>query len=83
MRKLNRLSVRLLLLGLFGLLGLQALRLAALHRAVMRVRLLMVVAARTAEEEQNRLSVGTAHAASLRPWQVVVKRSTLAPQIAN
>jgi hypothetical protein len=42
-----------------------------------RMRLFVVVAARATEKEQDRLRVGTAHAASLRRWPVVVKRSTL------
>jgi hypothetical protein len=62
---------------LLCLFGLQALGLAPLHGPVMRVRLFVILAARAAEEEQDRLSVGTAHAASFRNWQVVVKRSTL------
>jgi hypothetical protein len=43
----------------------------------MRMRLFVIVAARTTEKEQDRLSVGTAHIASLRRWRVVVKRSTV------
>jgi hypothetical protein len=46
----------------------------------MWVRLFMVLAARTAEKEQDRLRVGTAHAFSLRTWRVVVKRTTLPPK---
>src|SRR5438105_4789799 len=62
---------------LLCLLGLQALGLAPLHGPVMRVLLLVVFAARAAEKEQDRLSVGTAHSPSFRSWWVVVKRSTL------
>jgi len=69
----NRLSFR----SLLCLLGLQTLRLAAFHGAVMRVRLFELLAARAAEKEQNRLSVGTANAPSVRRWRVVVNRSTL------
>jgi len=63
--------------ALLCLLGFQALRLAPLHGPVMRVCLFVVLAARATEKEQNRLSVGTAHGASLRRWPVVVKRSTM------
>lgn len=45
---------------------LQTLRLAPLHRSVMRMRLFMVLATGTAEKEENFLRVGTAHASSLR-----------------
>jgi hypothetical protein len=62
---------------LFCLLRLQTLPLAAFHGAVMQMRLFVILAARAAEKEQNRLSVGTAHAASLRRWRLVVTRSTL------
>jgi len=65
------------LLSLSGGLLFGAFRLAPLHCAVVRVRLLVVLAARTAEKEENRLSVGTAHARSVRRCMVVVKRSTL------
>jgi hypothetical protein len=43
----------------------------------MRVRLRVVLAARAAKEEQNRLGVFGPHPVSLRRWPVVVKRSTL------
>jgi hypothetical protein len=69
----NRLSFGPLL----GLLGFQALGLPPLHRPIMRVGLFVVLAARATEKEQDRLSVGTAHTSSLRPWQVVVKRTTV------
>jgi hypothetical protein len=71
---MNRLSFSPLL---FGLLGLQSLRLAPLHGPVMRVGLFVVLAARAAEEEQNLLSVRTAHALSFRSWRVGVKRTTM------
>jgi hypothetical protein len=45
--------------------------------AIVRVRLLVVLGALPAEKEQNLLRVSGAHAASLRPWYAVVKRSTL------
>jgi hypothetical protein len=63
--------------GLYGLLALQALRLATLHRTVVRVRLFVVLGARATEEEENRLRVSRAHTASLRPWRAVVKRTTM------
>ena len=69
----NRLGFR----SLLCLLGLQTLPLAAFHGAVMRMRLFVVRAARAAEKEQDRLSVGTTHAASLRRWPIVVKRITM------
>jgi hypothetical protein len=61
----NRLSFR----SLLCLLGLQTLPLAAFHGAVMRMRLFVIFAARAAEKEQDRLSVGTAHALSFRGWR--------------
>ena len=67
-----------LLLGLsrlYGLFGLHALRLAALHRSIMRVRFGMVLAARTAEKEQNRLGVFGSHIRSVHGWRPVVKDS--------
>lgn len=60
-----------------GALGLAPLGRSLLLLGVMRMDLLVILAARTAEEEQDRLSVRTAHAASLRRWRVVVKRTTL------
>ena len=71
---MNRLSFGPLL---FGLLGLQALHFAPFHGPIMRMGLLVILAARATGEEQDRLSVGTAHAASFRRWPVVVKRSTV------
>lgn len=44
----------------------QPLGLAPLHRGVMRMRLFVVLTARTAEKEENFLRIGTAHASSLR-----------------
>jgi uncharacterized membrane protein AbrB (regulator of aidB expression) len=44
---------------------------------VVWVRLLMVLGALPAEKEQNLLRVSGAHAASLRAWRTVVKRSTV------
>jgi hypothetical protein len=55
-----------------------AIPVAALHRPTMRMRLFVVLAARAAEKEQDRLSVETAHTGSLRRWRVVVKRTTMA-----
>jgi hypothetical protein len=55
----------------------QTLRFAPLHCPIVRMRLLMVLGARTAKKEQNLLSVATAHTVSFRNWQVVVKRSTV------
>jgi hypothetical protein len=46
-----------LLAALFSLLGFQAFRLPSLHGAIMRMRFLVVFAARTAEEEQNFLGI--------------------------
>ena len=63
--------------SLCDLLGLQALRLAALHRSIVGVRLFVVLGARTAEKEEDRLRIATAHAASFRNWRAIVKRSTL------
>jgi hypothetical protein len=67
------LALLLRLLRLRGLLCLQTLRLAALHRSIVRVRLLVVLAARAAEKEQNRLGVFGSHIRSLHGWRVVVK----------
>jgi hypothetical protein len=50
---------------------------ALLLGLVMRVRLLVVLGAFPAEKEQNLLRVAGGHAASLRPWRVVVKRTTM------
>jgi hypothetical protein len=66
--------------GLSGVPFFQALRFAPLHRLEMRMRLFVVLAARAAEKEQNRLSV-SAHALSFRIWRVVVKRSTIARNV--
>lgn len=74
---MNRLSFGPLLC----LLRLQTLGLASLHHPIMRLRmrLFVILVARAAEKEQNRLSEGMAHAASFRNWQVVVKRTTMTP----
>jgi hypothetical protein len=76
--RLIYLLILALLLGLsrlHGLLGLQALRLAALHRSIVRVCLLVVLTARSAEKVKNRLGVFGSHIASLRRWPVAVKDS--------
>ncbi len=44
---------------------------------VVRVRLLVVLAAFPAEKEQNLLRVAGTHAVSLRGWRIGVKGSTL------
>jgi len=46
---------------------------------VVRMALFVVVTARAAEKEQNWLSVGAAHTLSVQNWQVVVKRTIVAP----
>jgi hypothetical protein len=64
-------------LGRSGFAFFQSLRLAPFHRSVMRVGFFVVLAARAAEKEQNRLSVFGSHAASVHGWPVVVKRTTM------
>jgi hypothetical protein len=71
------LDLLLRLLRLRGLFGFQTLRLAPLHRLVMRMGLFVVLGARAAEEEENRLGVSRTHTASFRSWRAIVKRSTL------
>jgi hypothetical protein len=55
----------------------QALRLPALHRPIVRMRLFVVFRARATEKEQNFLRVPATHTVSLRPWRVAVKRTTM------
>jgi hypothetical protein len=57
----------------------QTLRLSAFHGAIVGVRLFVVLGARAAKEEQNRLSV-SAHAPSFRIWYLVVKRNILSQE---
>lgn len=74
--RINRLS-GLLSLTLLRPLFLAATREPLLLVAVVQARLFLVPLTLVAIEEQNFLSVGTAHAASLRGWWVVVKRTTM------
>ncbi len=48
-----------------------------LLRLVVRMCLLVVLATFPAEKEQNLLRIAGSHAASLRGWRTVVKRTTL------
>ena len=60
MRRVGEVKLALLpsvLLGLSSVFGPQSVRFAPLHSAVMPMRLFVVVGARAAEEEQNRLGV--------------------------
>ena len=69
----NRLSGR----ALFGRFFLAAARETLLLRSVVRAGLQFVRLTLVAVKVKDFLRVGTAHAASLRRWRVVVKRITL------
>jgi hypothetical protein len=68
------------LCGLRSLSFFQLFRLASFHGPIVRMCFFMVFGARAAEKEQNFLSVGTAHTASVQRWWIVVKRSTVIPR---
>lgn len=63
--------------GLRGFLGFASSIRALLLRPIMRAGFFLVLAATTAEEKLNLLSVGTAHLASVLRWQRAEKRSTM------
>lgn len=77
----------------FGLLGLRLGTGRALLRPlggprlllrIVRMDLLVVLAAWAAEKVKDRLSVvRTAHALSFRNWRAVIKRSTVAPRLTQ